>query len=166
IQDTVNSIPWFLPEIALSLGILAVIISALFIRKSKQVVFYTTLLTLLVSAVFSLLQYFGLDGKLILFNGMFSLDKDIIVFKLLTLLASVLSLLFFSQDERLKQHTIGLGDFYSIFIAAVLSMLVLISSANLLLVYISIEMLSLASYLMVSYAASTRSEAEAGLKYV
>jgi NADH-quinone oxidoreductase subunit N len=166
IQDTVNSIPWFLPEIALSLGFLAVIIFDLFIRKSKQVVFYTTLLTLLVSAVFSLLQYFGLDGKLILFNGMFSLDKDIIVFKLLTLLASVLSLLFFSQDERLKQHTKGLGDFYSIFIAAVLSMLVLISSANLLLVYISIEMLSLASYLMVSYAASTRSEAEAGLKYV
>jgi len=166
IQDTVNSIPWFLPEIVLSLGFLIVIIFDLFIRKSKLVVFYTTLLTLLISAVFLSIQYFILDGKLILFNGMFSVDRNIIVFKLITLLASVLSLLFFSLDERLKQHAKGLGDFYSVFIAAVLAMLVLISSANLLLVYISIEMLSLASYLMVSYAAGTRSEAEAGLKYV
>ena len=166
IQDTVNSIPWFLPEIALSLGFLTVIIFDLFIKKSKQVVFYTSLLTLLVSAAFLFIQYFTLDGKLILFNGMFSVDHNIIGFKLITLLASVLSLLFFSLDERLKQHAKGLGDFYSIFIAAVLSMLVLISAANLLLVYISIEMLSLASYLMVSYAAATRSEAEAGLKYV
>src|SRR5690606_15451553 len=117
-------------------------------------------------AAFLFIQYFTLDGKLILFNGMFSVDKNIISFKLLTLLASILSLVFFSLDERLKQHAKGLGDFYSIFIAAVLSMLMLISAANLLLVYISIEMLSLASYLMVSYAASTRLEAEAGLKYV
>src|SRR5690606_32723091 len=162
----VNSIQWFLPEIALSLGFLTVIVFDLFIRKSKQVVFYTALSTLLVSAAFLFIQYFTLDGKLILFNGMFSVDKNIISFKLLTLLASILSLVFFSLDERLKQHAKGLGDFYSIFIAAVLSMLMLISAANLLLVYISIEMLSLASYLMVSYAAGTRSEAEAGLKYV
>ncbi len=166
IQDTVNSIPWFLPELALSIGFLIAIIFDLFIKRPKRVVFCTALLTLLISAAFLLIQYVTLQGKLMLFNGMFSVDKNIVVFKLITLLASILSLIFFSLDDKLKQHAKGLGDFYNIFLAAVLAMMVLISSANLLLVYISIEMLSLASYLMVSYAARTRSEAEAGLKYV
>lgn len=166
IQDTVNSIPWFLPEIALSIGFLLVIVLDLFVEKSKQTVFVTTLFTLVVSAVLLLNQYFVLNGKLLLFNGMFTVDKNIVVFKLIALFAAILSLFFFSQDERLKKHNKGIGDFYSIFIAAILSILVLISAANLLMVYISIEMISLASYLMVSYTIAKKSEAEAGLKYV
>lgn len=166
IQDTVDSIAWFLPEMTLGLGFLLVILLDLFVKKSKLIVFLTSLLTLLITGAFLVSQLYELNEKLVLFNGMFLLNNKIIIFKLITLFASLLSLFFFSQDEKLKNHSKGIGDFYPIFIAAVLAMFALISSANLLMLYVSVEMMSLVSYLMVSYTAIKKSEAESGLKYV
>jgi NADH-quinone oxidoreductase subunit N len=123
-------------------------------------------LTLLLSAVFLSIQFPKISESQLLFNGMFSLTKAGSQFKLLVLFASVLALIFFYQDERLKNHPKGINDFISIFLAAVLGMFLLISSANLLMLYLSIEMISLASYLMVSYSAYENKQAEAGMKYV
>lgn len=45
-------------------------------------------------------------------------------------------------------------------------MLILVTSANLLIVFIAIEMLSLGSYIMVSYTAEKSQQMEAGMKYM
>lgn len=166
IQNTVDSIAWFLPEITLSIGFLLVIILDLFIKRSKTIVFFASLLTLLISGTFLVAQYIGLSEKLVLFNGMFLVNTNLVIFKLITLFACLLSIIYFTQDKKLKTHLKGTGDFYSIFIASVLAMFTLISSANLLMFYVSVEMISLASYLMVTYTAVKKNEAEAGLKYV
>ena len=165
-NDILNSLPYLAAEWTIILSFLLVIVLDLFIKKSKQIVFAVAMLGLLISAGFLFKQLNEISAGLLLFNGMFSLTKAAILFKLLVLLASFLSLLFFYQDHRLKNHPKGINDFISIFLASVLGMLLLISSANLLMLYLSIEMLSLASYLMVSYNAYRDKQAEAGMKYV
>lgn len=169
IQSTNNilqSIPYFYPEMVLVIGFLLAIVFDLFGKQTKQIVFPLAICTLLISGFFLFNQLNNIGESQILFNGMFSFSKAGNLFKLLVLLASILSLLFFKQDERLKNHPKGINDFYSIFLGGVLGMFLLVSSANLLMVFIAIEMISLASYLMVSYNAYKNKQAEAGMKYV
>lgn len=164
--DILHSISFLKPEWTLAIGFLLVILLDLFIKKSKTLVFAVALLTLLISAAFLIIQVTHLGESQLLFNGMFSFNKIGIQFKLLVLFASALSLIFLYQDQRLTAHPKGINDFISIFLAAVLGMFLLISSANLLMLYLSIEMISLASYLMVNYSAYQNKQAEAGMKYV
>lgn len=164
--DILYSVSQLKPEWTLSIGFLLVILLDLFVKKSKFLVFATALLTLLASTAFLIIQITHFGESQTLFNGMFSLSKAGIQFKLLVVLASALSLIFFYQDHRLIEHQKGINDFISIFLAAVLGMFLLISSANLLMLYLSIEMISLASYLMMNYSAYQNKQAEAGMKYV
>ncbi|MBK0382806.1 NADH-quinone oxidoreductase subunit N [Pedobacter sp. SD-b] len=165
-NDILNSIPQLKSEWTIIIGFLMVILLDLFVKKSKVIVFITAMLTLLISAAFLIIQITHFDGSKLLFNGMFSLTKAGILFKFVVLFASALSLIFFYQDERLKNNPKGINDFITIFMGSVLGMFFLISSANLLMFYLSIEMISLASYLMVGYNAYQNKQAEAGIKYV
>lgn len=165
-NDIFHSLPFLKAEWTIILGFLLVIILDLFIKKSKAIVFAIAMLTLLCSAAFLVIQLPSVGESQLLFNGMFNLSKAAIQFKLLTVFGAVLSLVFFYQDQRLTKHSKGINDFISIFLAAVLGMFLLISSANLLMLYLSIEMISLASYLMVAYSAYQNKQAEAGMKYV
>lgn len=165
-NDIIHSLPFLKAEWTIIVGFLLVIILDLFIQKSRAIVFAIAMLTLLCSAAFLVIQLPSIGESQLLFNGMFNLSKAAIQFKLLTVFAAVLSLVFFYQDERLTKHPKGINDFISIFLAGVLGMFLLISSANLLMLYLSIEMVSLASYLMVAYSAYQNKQAEAGMKYV
>ncbi|TKB98956.1 NADH-quinone oxidoreductase subunit N [Pedobacter cryophilus] len=165
-NDILNSLPYLAAEWTIIAGFLLVILLDLFVKNSKQIAFAFAMLSLIISAGFLYKQLQEINTNLLLFNGMFSLTKAATQFKLLVVFASLLSLLFFYQDHRLKHHTKGINDFISIFLASVLGMFLLISSANLLMLYLSIEMISLASYLMVSYNAYKNKQAEAGMKYV
>lgn len=165
-NDIIHSLPFLKAEWTIIVGFLLVIILDLFIQKSKAIVFAIAMLTLLCSAAFLIIQLLSIGESQLLFNGMFNLSKAAIQFKLLTVFASLLSLIFFYQDQRLKNHPKGINDFISIFLASVLGMFLLISSANLLMLYLSLEMISLASYLMVAYSAYQSKQAEASMKYV
>lgn len=165
-NDILNSLPYLAAEWTIISSFLLVIVLDLFIKKSREIVFAIATLGLLISAGFLFKQLNEISFSLLLFNGMFSLTKSAIWFKLLVVFASFLSLLFFYQDHRLKHHPKGMNDFISLFLASVLGMFLLISSVNLLMLYLSVEMLSLASYLMVSYNAYKDKQAEAGMKYV
>lgn len=165
-NDIIYSLSQLKPEWILVIGFLLVIMLDLFIKKSKKPVFLAAMLTLAISAVFLIIQITHFGESQLLFNSMFSLTKAGSQFKLLVVFASALCLIFFYQDERLKNHPKGINDFISIFLASILGMFLLISAANLLMLYLSIEMISLASYLMVSYNAYEKKQAEAGMKYV
>lgn len=164
--NIIDSLPYLRTEWIVICGFLLVIGLDLFIKRGKTLVAVIASLVLLVSvgSVINNLIYFS--GDVLLFNGMLVYSKSALLFKLLVLVTSLLSLIFFYQDRRLSQHPKGINDFISVFLAGVLGMLLLVSTGNLLMLFISIEMISLVSYIMVSYNAYQRSEAEGGMKYV
>jgi len=101
-----------------------------------------------------------------LFNEMLLLTRTIINFKFIVDLLAFILLLYADWDHRLKAHQKGLSDLYSIFIASLLGLHLMAMAANLLSIYLAIEMVSIASYLMVAYRSESAFSTEAGLKYV
>jgi NADH-quinone oxidoreductase subunit N len=166
-ENILSSLPYFIPELIMSIGFLLVILIDLFVKRAERLVFIASLVVLVLTSIAYFLQLNIIQtNSLLLFNGMFLHNSYVIGFKLLALFASLLSLIFFHQDKDLKNHPKGINDFYTIFLGGVLGLLTLISSANLLMLFLSIEMLSIASYLMVSYTNKEKLQAEAGMKYV
>ena len=94
------------------------------------------------------------------------LTRTIINFKFIIDLLAFILLLYTSWDHRLKAHQKGLSDLYSIFIASLLGLHLMAMAANLLSIYLAIEMVSIASYLLVAYRSESLFSTEAGLKYV
>lgn len=164
--DIIHSLPYLCSEWTIVIGFLTVILTDLFMKNSKGLVAGLAMLTLIISGGFLVYDLVNFQNAQLLFNGMFVFSKSAIQFKLLIVAVSIFSLVFFYQDDRLTKHPKGINDLISIFLASILGMFLLVSAANLLMLYLSIEMISLASYLMVAYNAYQKNQAEAGMKYV
>jgi NADH-quinone oxidoreductase subunit N len=106
-------------------------------------------------------------GKLthsFMFSGMIAFDQYGTFFKLILLLGTTITLLLSLHARELfgKNH----GEFYLLLVAVCLGGMFLVSSTNLLMIYLSLESLSIISYAMAGYLRRDRKSAEAGIKYV
>lgn len=164
IDNTIYSLGFFYPELALVLAFLVVIITDLFFsKKNPQLVFVLTLTSILAVTVLILLQAKTTPAEL--FGGIIVADRLGIQFKLLFCLASFLFLIFIRYNKNLKQHAKGTGDLYAILLAVHLGLNLMAMSSSLLMIYISIEMVSVGSYLMVGYVSADKKQTEAAMKY-
>lgn len=164
INDTLQSLAFFYPEILLATGFLVHIVSDLiFSKKSPQLGFVLSLLTLSISA--------GLNFNLLeqtpqrLFGGMIVLDHLAVLFKLIFCFVSILFVLFVRYHKSLHNNNKGTGDLFSILIAVQLGLNLMVMSQNLLMIYLSLEMVSVGSYLMVGYLTNKPGQSEAAMKY-
>jgi NADH-quinone oxidoreductase subunit N len=164
INNTIASLSYFQSEVTLVAGFLLVILSDLFLsKKYPQLSFGLTICIVLIVMV----QSFGLlhiESKS-LFGGMVILDHLSVLFKILFCLVSLLFVLFVRYNRSLQEHEKGIGDLYAILLAVHLGMNLMAMSANLLMVYMALEMVSLGSYLMVGYISHDPKQSEASLKY-
>ncbi|MDB5155540.1 MAG: hypothetical protein JWR50_247 [Mucilaginibacter sp.] len=163
-----GDIKYFNPEIYLSLLFIVVLITdLLFGRNSERLCRIVAAAGMLVIIAKDIIQLPLVEqqGRL-LFEGMLLHTHISIIFRLIIDISAFLLLLYFGWDEQLKLHTKKLSDLYSITIAAVFGLHLMTMAANLLSVYLSIEMVSIASYLLVAYRSENAFSTEAGLKYV
>jgi NADH-quinone oxidoreductase subunit N len=168
LSDALGSIPYFMPEIYLTALFVLVLVTDLFFGKNSLKLCRTVAAAGILLVVFKDLEQFQLvtSGGHYLFNGMLLLHRTAIVFKLIIDLLTFLLLLYFTWDNRLKAHKKGLSDLYTIVIGSVLGLHLMIMAVNLLSVYLAIEFVSIASYLLVAYRSENAFSTEAGLKYV
>ncbi|HEX8022619.1 NADH-quinone oxidoreductase subunit N [Mucilaginibacter sp.] len=168
LTNVFGSIPYFMPEIYLTVLFLVVLITDLiFGRRSVKLCKIVACAGLLL-VLFKDLQQVALilDGDHVIFGSTLLLRKSAVFFKIIIDLLSFILLLNFTWDDKLKAHPKGLSDLYTISIASVLGLHLMAMAINLLSVYLAIEMVSVASYLMVAYRSDTALSTEAGLKYV
>ncbi len=172
IDDVLNSIPWFMPEFYLAILFVVVLVTDLiFGRGSDKLCRIIACAGLLIVAhkdyqQIELLLYTAQANGHVLFSGTLLLTHTAISFKLLIDVLGFALLLYFDWDEKLKSHPKGLSDLYTIAIGAVFGLHLMTMAANLLSIYLAIEMVSIASYLMVAYRSENAFSSEAGLKYV
>ena len=164
INNSIASLSFFLPELALIVAFLLAIITDLFFsKKQTQLNFIVNLLSLVVITYLTTRQLYLLPFPL--FGGLLILDNLSVYFKLLFCLASFLFVIFIRFNRQLQNHSKGVGDLYSILFAVHLGMNLMAISSNLLMIYISLEMVSIGSYLMVGYISYDKKQTEAALKY-
>ncbi len=164
INDTIRSLSLVYPEIALVIGFILVIISDLFLsRRNPQLTFALTILCL---AFVGFLNFRELGHPAVLaFGGMIVLDHLAVLFKLIFCFVSILFVLFVRYNKPLQNNNKGTGDLYSILLAVHLGLHLMVMSQNLLMIYLSLEMVSVGSYLMVGYLSGNSKQSEAAMKY-
>jgi NADH-quinone oxidoreductase subunit N len=160
--EVLASLSRFQPEVALTLGLLLVVLvdaSRVALRGSLN--FALTLVTLAAALVLSLRSQ-GPWGEL--WQGMVVVDPLAVFFKALLIAAALLVVLAFRHARELEG--LGMGEFYALMLAVTLSNLLLAASNDLAMLYLALEMVSITSYVMVAYMKGDRMSNEASLKYV
>ena len=151
----------FLPEIVLAAGSMLMLMAGVtFGERSGRVVNSWCVLVLVAAAVAT---HWVPAGRLSEFGGSFLVDDFARFLKLLTLAGSagalLLSLDWLSIEKQQR------FEYGALFILSTLGMMMLISAGDLIALYLGLELMSLALYVVASSNRENLKSTEAGLKY-
>ena len=158
-----DSLPFFYPELILLGAILLVVISDISLKGLRNRINPLLTLGALLLALYYALQT-DHGSAMTLFQGMLALDNFALFFKVFLLVAGILVLLGSLHSEELAP--IHQGEFHALLLAVTLGMLLMANSTHLAMLYLSLELVSLTSYIMVGYLRSDRLSNEASMKYI
>ena len=154
------SIVYILPEIFLSLSIMFLLMLGVFIKKSFNLVYLLTILSLIFAIALILNQP---DEIIKIFNDSYIIDRLSIFMKVLTLLFCLFVLL--SSKDYVKSNSIDKIEYPIIILSSTLGMVLMISSYDLMIFYLGLELQSLSLYILASFKRNNERSTEAGLKY-
>ena len=155
-----QTIIYILPELFLSIAIMFLLMLGVFIKKSFKLVNLLTILSL----IFAIALVLNQPNEIIkIFNGSYIIDKLSIFMKALTLLFCVFVLLL--SKDYIKNNSIDKIEYPIIILASTLGMILMISSYDLIVFYLGLELQSLCLYILASFKRDDERSTEAGLKY-
>ena len=150
------------PEIFLSLSIMFLLILGVFKKNSSKLIQNISLIILLVTSVIILNETLGIQETL-LFNSSVVIDYLSSFMKIVTLLAAFLVLVI--SSNYLKTLKIFKIEYPILILSSVLGMMIMISSNDLIVFYMGLELQSLALYVLATFNRDQLKSSEAGLKY-
>ncbi|MDZ7717643.1 MAG: NADH-quinone oxidoreductase subunit N [Balneolaceae bacterium] len=163
IEQTLYSISQFYPEIIIILTLCVIIIADLIIKNNKNTTGWILLGGFVLSGIAILLQT-GQNGSM--FYDMVVVDPFSVFFKLLLILAGIFIVLFSLKNRELDEYSSRKGEYYMLLSGMMLGMFMMVSSTNLLMIYIAFEITSISSYVLVGFTKKATSSAEASTKYI
>jgi len=116
----------------------------------------------LITAVIIFNENFGIE-EMILFNGSVIIDYLSSFMKIVTLLAAFLALVI--SSNYLRSFKIFKIEYPILILSSVLGMMIMISSNDLIVFYMGLELQSLALYVLATFNRDEIKSSEAGLKY-
>ena len=149
------------PEIFISLSIMFLLILGVFKKNSSNLINNLSILTLISSLVIIFNNPLNVD--LVIFNGSYKIDFIASYMKILTILAGTFVLI--TSSKFLKIFKIFQIEYPILILSSILGMIVMISSNDLIVFYIGLELQSLALYVLAAFNRDNVKSSEAGLKY-
>jgi NADH-quinone oxidoreductase subunit N len=168
VGDNLQSVRWFLPETILIVAVMAVILWDLFApRRRAEGAAAISIAALLSSAVIGFVQMRH-DPRTI-FEGLVAYDPFANFFKAFFGVVTALIVVFSMSTAEAgggRAKGKGAGEFYSLLLVIALGMDLMASARNLLMLYLSLEIVSVLSFVMVGLRSGDKRSSEASLKYV
>jgi len=163
-----DSVPLLYPEIAISALLAVIVLADLITSKVERVLPYISLVGIAVAFYFVVDNYSAnamafLNGT---GKGMVAVDSFGSFFKMIILASSFLVILFTIISKELHDSMERIGEYYTLIFGMILGMFFMVSSTNLILIYLSIELVSLSSYILAGFIKTSTRSAEASLKYL
>ena len=140
--------------------IMSLLMLGIFIKKSFKLIYLLTILSLIFTIALVLNQPTEVTK---IFNDSYIIDKLSIFMKSLTLLFCLFILV--SSRDYIKCNSIDKIEYPIIILASVLGMILMISSYDLIVFYLGLELQSLCLYILAAFKKSDEKSTEAGLKY-
>jgi len=150
-----------LPEIVLALGAMALLMVGAFRGERSLLAVNGIAFALLVIA--AVIVYALPAGRIVAFNGSFVIDDFARVLKILTLIGSAVTIVL--SLDYLKIEKIQTFEFPVLILLSTTGMLMLISAADLIALYLGLELMSLSLYVVAASNRDSQRSTEAGLKY-
>ncbi len=167
-----------LPELVLLVATCLLLVASVYVRERvtstpgvEQDIFHTPRgvgfvyffsLILLAYLIFSFIGRMG-DPALVAMNGLFQSDPFSNLLKACSCIAVLVSLVY--SKQYLMDRALFRPDFIVLALLALLGQFVLISGANLLTLYLGLELMALPTYALVAMRHSSEKSVEAGIKY-
>ena len=156
-----NNISFILPELFISLSLMFLLIAGVFKKNSSNLVYNLSVFSLiillaLVINLFSIKETF-------LFSKSYIVDDLSTFMKMLTIGSAIFVML--TSTKYLKLTKIFKIEYPILILSSILGMLVMISSNDLIVFYMGLELQSLALYVLASFNRDNILSSESGLKY-
>ncbi|MGC1523201.1 MAG: NADH-quinone oxidoreductase subunit NuoN [Steroidobacteraceae bacterium] len=150
------------PEIFLALAACAILMLDLLLNDAqRRWTGVWAVAALLITA--GLVAEQQVSGRIVTLGGLFELDRMAQVLKVVTLLT--VAVVFVYSTDYLQRRAILKGEYYVLGLFAALGAMVLISAANLISLYLGLELMSLCLYAMVAFDRESGVAAESAIKY-
>ncbi len=155
-----QTVLYILPELFLSFSIMTLLMIGVFIKKSFKLVNLLSILSLIFLIILVLNQT---NEEIKIFNDSYIIDRFSNFMKILTLLFCIFVLI--SSKIYVKISNMDKIEYPVIILSSTLGMILMISSYDLIVFYLGLELQSLSLYILASFKRNEEKSTEAGLKY-
>jgi len=157
-----NSLIPVMPEIVLLCAASIVLVLDLFLKDHQRILSYSFAQLGLLATLLAV----GLTGNSdtqIVFDGSYIRDPMSDLLKISLLIISIG--MFVYAKEFLKRRDLFKGEFLTLSMFAILGMMIMVSSASFLTLYLGLELLALCMYALVAFDQESNDGPEAAMKY-
>jgi NADH-quinone oxidoreductase subunit N len=156
-----DNLNFIYPEIFIFLSIMCLLIFGVFKKNSSNLIY--NLSTVILIATFVLIFSYPIETEISLFKNSYKVDYLSSFMKSLTMIAGIFVMI--ASARYLKLLKILQIEYSILILSAILGMMVMISSNDLMVFYIGLELQSLSLYVLASFNKNEIKSSEAGLKY-
>ncbi len=157
----INNLELALPEIFLSIAVMLNLILGVYKKNSTKIVYNLSLFTIIVTIAL-ILNLLTINSNLI-FNNSYIIDNLSSFMKILILIFAFFVLL--SSVKYLKYIKIFQIEYPVLVLSSLIGMMVMISSNDLIVFYIGLELQSLSLYVLAAFNRDNLLSSESGVKY-
>ncbi|HXG92489.1 MAG TPA: NADH-quinone oxidoreductase subunit N [Blastocatellia bacterium] len=158
---------YIMPEAILTLfACAALVLDVMLPRNQKRIVAWVSLAGVgfaLASLGILYFNFVSRSGSSTAFYNMIVLDNYAVVFKLIFLIGAALSILL--SIRYLEEEGEQRGEYYGLILFSVVGMMFMASGVDLLMLFISLELMAISIYILVGYLRRDRKSNEASMKY-
>ena len=156
-----NNLNFIYPEIFILLSILFLLVLGVFKKKSSNLIYNLSIVSLITTL--ALIFSYPMESNVNLFNKTYKIDFLSSFMKILTMSSGIFVLII--SPKYLKLFKIFQMEYPILILCSILGMIVMISSNDLIVFFIALELQSLALYVLASFNRDQTKSSEAGLKY-
>ncbi len=150
-----------LPEIILTLaGVLIMFLEAILKDRQKGILTPVAIIGLIGAVVGSIMAN-GNPGPA--FHDMIVVDGFATFFRVLVIVVGLLAVL--ASTEYLRREDAGTGEFFALILFSVAGMSIMAAANELIMIFIGLEISSIASYILAGYLRDDKRNNESALKY-
>ena len=148
---------FYIPEVILSIGVLLIIIIDLYLQKHKHISFFLIQFLLIIASLYAVTEVPQQNYSSYEFSEFTSLLKFILILGAIIIFQYTYQHLNYLNSLKI--------EYFSISILGLVGAMVMISAYSLLMLYLGIELLSLALYALIGFNKHSGLSSEAAIKY-
>jgi len=170
--NLIQSLNLILPEIVLTVFLVILVLSDLIFHRNKFIIPYIAGVGIFITGLFLIFNFydngfaFSQSVNALRNYGMIAVDSFGSFFKVIVVISSLLVVLFSFSSSEIKNTQDRIGEYYALIYGMMIGMFFMISAVDLILIYLSMELLSLSSYVLAGFIKLRDRNSEAALKYL